>query len=299
MMSNSTTALEPKVAAMSGSAPEPLLTEAQARERSREFRECCRQLQNPTPRTRCEAVRRLAAFGTLALEPLQRAVVDLEVEVQLAALQSLREIGGPGAVSLLMQAVRSDNAAVRLAAAEGLGELGGEEALEPLKSAYLHCYLGRSPQREQWIFPLMTLLCVAGSLFLFRAVVSGKFHDWGSVFPAVYGPLYWLVVYWVVMRSRRNARAIMGALLKVAERSPRAKLDALLPDLRVAAASRWMSDPGAREAARQAAERLRALSAALSDLPVPADVAPTSGRELPVPAALSGTTLLTEKELRS
>jgi hypothetical protein len=271
-------------AGLSASVVEPLLTEAQARERSREFRECSRQLLSATPATRAQAVERLSDFGSAALEPLQRAIVDLEPEVQIAAVQALREIGVPGAVSLLLKAIQSDQVAVRLAAAEGLGDLAGEQALEPLKRAYRRCYMGGSPRRERIIAPLILLTLLAGFFSALFRVVLGRSHELVNLFPS----FFWLAcvssAYWSGLRSRSNARAIMNALLKVAARSSRAKLDDLLPELRILARSKWMSNPDAREAARVAKERIEEIPAALRDLPVPSAAASPSGEILPVPA---------------
>lgn len=284
-MSSQTNGVETEEVDRTAPVVEPLLTEAQARERSRELRKCYQQLWSATPATRVEAVKRLTAFGATALKPLQRAVVDLEPQVQLAAVQALREIGGPGAVSLLLKAIQSDQVAVRLVAAEGLGGLAGGEALEPLKRAYRQCYIGGSVRRELAIVPSVFLLFVGGLLYCLRSALSGNMV---SAFP----PFELLVMCGAAMtgyvfgtRSRRNARTIMDALLKVAARSSHAKLDDLLPELRILAGSRWMSDPDAREAARMAKERIEGLPPVpLRDLPVPSAAVSPSGEILPVPA---------------
>jgi hypothetical protein len=229
-------------------------------------------------------VERLADFGASALEPLQRAVVDLEPQVQLAAVRALREIGGPGAVSLLLKAVQSDVGAVRLAAAEGLGDLAGEEALEPLKRAYRRCYVGGSVWREQVIGPLILLTLLAGFLGTLFHMILGKSFDLANLLPSFFWGTCVSSAYMSGLRARQNARTVMDALLKVAMRSSRAKLDDLLPELRIMARSKWMSNPEAREAARMAKERIEGLPAAPRDLPLPSAAASPSGEILPVPA---------------
>lgn len=264
--------------------PAPLLNEEQARQRSMDFRECCRQLRSPTPRTRVQATKALAEFGTLALEPLQLALVDLEAEVRLAAIHSLTAIGGPLATGLLIRAVQDDQRQTRVAAAEALGVLGGEEALKPLKDAYLRCFVGGSPRRHRFVGPLLLIAVTAPLLINLKQAFSGGWTEAGHLlFPEVYLPLYYYV-FLAASRSRRDIRTIMAALLKVAERSPHPDLDGLLPELQVITKDRFMYDPAAREAARAAAERIKSLSGAFLNLPVPAAPTPDAAEALPIPA---------------
>lgn len=264
--------------------PAPLLNEEQARQRSEDFRKCCRELRSPTPRTRAQATKALAECGTLALEPLQLALVDLEAEVRLAAIHSLAAIGGPLATGLLIRAVQDDQLQTRVAAAEALGMLAGEEALLPLKEAYLRCFMGRSPRRHRFIGSLL-LLAVTGLLLIYlKQALSGSWiAAVNLLFPVVYLSFF-VGVGFYLLRSRRDTRTIMAALLKVAERSPRPDLDGLLPELQVITRDRLMYDPAAREAARAAAEHIKSLSAEFLNLPVPAAPAPDAAEALPIPA---------------
>lgn len=266
--------------------PVPLLTEEQARQRSDDFRKCRRQLRSPTPHTRVQATKALTEFGTLGLEPLQLALVDLEPEVRLAAVHSLSVIGGPLATSHLIRAVQDDHLPTRVAAAEALGVLGGEEALEPLRGAYLRCFVGRSPRLHRFVGPLLLLAFTGLLLIYLKQALSGSWvAAVNLLFPVVY--LSFIVgVGFKVLRSRQDARTIMAALLKVAERSPRSDLNRLLPELQVITKDSLMYDPAAREAARVAAERIKSLSAAFLNLPVPAAPTPDEAEALPIPAVV-------------
>jgi len=100
------------------------------------FRECCRQLESPTPGTRRRAVERLGYFGPAATAALRRALIDLDTKVQVAAVKSITNVGGAEGYELLLEALRSDLLKVREAAALELGEVGNADAIGPLIAAY-------------------------------------------------------------------------------------------------------------------------------------------------------------------
>jgi len=72
-------------------------------------------------KTRAHAAQALAAFGTTALPPLQRALRDTSAQVRQAAVGALGEVGGDQAIALAAAAFRTDSSyAVRAAAVRAL-----------------------------------------------------------------------------------------------------------------------------------------------------------------------------------
>ncbi|GHO84567.1 HEAT repeat domain-containing protein [Dictyobacter formicarum] len=74
----------------------------------------------------------LAAFGSVALEPLLAALASKSVDLRYCAAEALGELGDKRAVVALLIATRDEDQYVRAQAAEALGKLGDYRAVEPL-----------------------------------------------------------------------------------------------------------------------------------------------------------------------
>lgn len=243
------------------------------------FRECCRQLQSPTPRTRRRAAERLGDLGPAAFEPLRRALIDLDVEVQVAAVGAISRIGGSECHELLLVALESDQLKTRTAAANMLEEVGGVESIAPLIRAYNQCFAGRSARRQRLAGPIALTVVAA----LLGAMAWSAAHN-GSGVVAMIQLFFFLIIFLAKMRSRNSPQTFLCALLKIADRTPGPGLHVLLPELRAVANDRLLNDRKTRDASRNAVERIELLTASFQDLPVPADASRQKAAQLPVPA---------------
>jgi HEAT repeat protein len=257
-------------------------------EHAPEFRECCRQLQSPTPSTRRRAAARLGDFGVVAIAPLRRALVDLDVEVQVAAVGSVGKIGGDEGYQLLLEALQSSELKVRIAAAQLLGEVGRADAIGPLIAAYRRCFAGRSARRQWWVGPA----CLVGIMVILWKLIWSFNHHLSSV-PLLFQVLTSLVAFLVCRRQWSVPQTFLSAVLKVAERAPGPGMHVLVPELRAVASDRLQYGHTVRKATREAAERIESLAAAFHDLPMPAAAPQSDINALPVPAALEDVTAST------
>lgn len=82
-----------------------------------------RDLQDPSPDVRRQAVKALGSFGPQAVPALIQALQDPHDTVQQAAQEAIRKIG-PAAVPALVQALKDATAEVRGLSAFMLGEIG-------------------------------------------------------------------------------------------------------------------------------------------------------------------------------
>jgi HEAT repeat protein len=89
-------------------------------------------LQDKNPETRKQAVVALSLAGAQFLLPLQGMLADEDVQVRIAAVQTLADVKGPQAVAALRGALDDDAPEVSFAAARalwGLHDSAGREAL--------------------------------------------------------------------------------------------------------------------------------------------------------------------------
>lgn len=247
------------------------------------FRACCRQLESPTPGTRRRAVEHLGDFGPAASGALRRALIDLDPEVQVIAVESIVRIGGSEGYQLLLEALRSDAFKVRVAAARALGEVGRADAIGPLTAAYHRCFTGRSVRLQRLVVPVILILIGA----LLGAIAWSGAHNRVAVIP-LFQVLAYLIGFLAIKRHRNVPETFLSAVLKVAERTPDPGIKVLLPDLRAVASDRFQYGRAARMASLDAVERIESLTAAFHDLPVPATAPQQNADTLPVPVGGDG-----------
>ncbi|ODS34714.1 MAG: heat repeat-containing PBS lyase [Candidatus Scalindua rubra] len=77
----------------------------------------------------------LVSLGSIAVEPLIKALGDKYTIVREKAAETLGNIGDASAVEPLIQALRDTKYSVRMMAAEALGNIGDSKAIEPLIKA--------------------------------------------------------------------------------------------------------------------------------------------------------------------
>jgi hypothetical protein len=94
-------------------------------------------LADPVPAVVNEALRALRGLRFLdGLEPLTRIFRESTDErVRLAALESIADVGSPGAALVLLEAARQETGAVRETAASRLARLGGDEVAALVRQA--------------------------------------------------------------------------------------------------------------------------------------------------------------------
>jgi len=249
----------------------------------RAFRECCRNLQSPTPCTRRLAAERLGDLGPTAVAALRRALMDLDIEVQVAAVEAMGKIGGDEGYQLLLEALQSNELRVRIAAAQLLGEVGRADAIGPLIAAYRRCFAGRSARRQRWVGPA----CLVGITMVLWELIWAINHD-RSFVSLYFQALVSLIAFLTCRRQLNVSQTFLSAVLKVAERTPGPGVHILIPELRAIAGDRLQYSRTVREANRQAAERIELLAAAFQDLPVPAAAPSQKADTLPVPVGGDG-----------
>jgi len=144
--------------------------------------------------------------------------------------------------------------------------------------------MGGSARIQRW----RGILLLGGGILLILGIAIGisVLANTGAIVGSLGGMLS-PVLHGYLQRRRKNSptvRAISQALAQIAERTPTSSLRAVLPELEVIAQDRIHHEPGAREASRAAARRIRELTADRESLPVPA-AAPVPGVDvLPLPA---------------
>lgn len=254
-------------------------------EQRRVYAVLCARLRSPTPRTRLQAVEALGSFGSPALMPLALGLNDVEPEIRIAATQEVGKVGTENAISLLTATLYDEDVKVRIRAAEVLGNLNDDRVLGPLVTAYEHCFLGKSAKVERKFAPLeIPLVIISMSVLAWSLFGAG---------PAAILFVGYFVVFGILGRAERRrsknqfCRALIEALVRVAERQPGPEFHRFAGEFRAVAANPLHYGRSEREAALAAAERIEALTDASSTLPRPATAQAADPGPLPIPAALT------------
>lgn len=217
--------------------------------------------------------------GKAAFDALCQSLENHDPEVRAAAAQELQ--AHPGAATApLCAALNDPDERVRISAAESLGQLGDPDAIAPLTHALRQSLVGGSGQRQ----------LMAGLLLILIVVVLVGGYLWGALVWRMGGVM---VISNVSARSvnrlarRRRARSeicrtISHALARIAEQHPSPQLREVIPELRALAADRIHHDQGARQASREAADRIDTVTERLKSLPVSSSSAPVDGKSLPL-----------------
>lgn len=217
--------------------------------------------------------------GKAAFDALCQSLENHDPEVRAAAAQELR--AHPGAATAPRCAALNDpDERVRISAAESLGQLGDPDAIGPLTHALRRSLVGGSGQRQ----------LVAGLLLMLIVFVLVGGYLWGALVWRMGGVM---VISNVFARSvnrlarRRRARSetcrtISLALARIAEQHPSPQLREIIPELRALAADRIHQDQVARQASREAADRIDSLTERLKSLPVSSSSDPGDSRSLPL-----------------
>lgn len=254
------------------------------KEQCREYAELCARLRSPTPRTRLQAVEILGSFGAPALLPLALGLKDLEPEIRIAATQAVGKVGTDNAISLLTATLYDDDVEVRIRAVEVLENLNDSRVLEPLVTAYEHCFRGKSAKVERKLAPLEIPLVIVWM----AALIGTPF--WPG--PATILPVG-LFVFSLLGRIKRRRLAnkfccaLIKALVRLAERQPGPKFHRFAGEFRAVAANPLHYGRSEREAALAAAERIETLTDAISTLPRSSAPLAADPGPLPIPAALT------------
>lgn len=204
-----------------------------------------------------------------------------------ATADALRKLGA-SAVEPLCNLLKHPDKNVRAQAAEILGDVGDVRAVKPLHDALRGCFAWEKEGPGGWILlmlgTMILVMMIFGLLFdrsmpplsvLYAMMVA----TWcGSLVLSLY------LVWWRGSgRLRQVWEKIADALVRIAEREPTPELRTVIPDL-----SRLSKEAFAkaetRDIARQAAQRITAITEQLKSLPIPAAEPAPNVKELPIPA---------------
>jgi hypothetical protein len=220
--------------------------------------------------------------ATADLDELTRRLASAVKEDRAAAARALRRFQ-PEAFDLLLPALHDKELEVRLAAVESLGELGDERAIQPLITAMRGCFDGRSARDHRTIGILLVVgIAVA---FLAFSIGLGALGVGGAA--GAMANMVMTVVRGVYVQRRERGKmvgAISQALTKIGERSPRAELSAVVDDLKAVAGDVLQQNKETRESSRQAAARLEALTERIKALPLTSVSPGTDAKVLPTPS---------------
>jgi hypothetical protein len=212
------------------------------------------------------------------------ALASTETDQRVAAARELR-VHAAAAVLPLCDALVDPHNEVQIAAAESLGEIGDPRAIAPLSTALRLGLIGGSgPRQLRAGLLLISVLILAVAGFLWGAIA------WriGGGFVGIFNLWVQLAIRHARRRGARSqvSRAISEALVRIAEQHPSPQLRELLPELRALSADHVYQDPGARRASRAAAQRIEALTDELKSLPISSRPAATDAASLPVAVSL-------------
>ena len=256
-----------------------------------------RRLRHAASRVRVEAAADVCALGVDAIPLLRDALNDSHPEVRIAGIGSLQRIGTPQAVDGLSAGLNDEQLAVRLsaanalttpglgpavdalcealkhrdrstltAAAQALGAVGDPRAVPHLLEAHRRCFLGRSARGQL----VLGLLVAAAFVLLLAAFLWGSIAaKAGGAFGCINIFLRGAAVYFNKRKEQSLvAAAISDALLRIAESSSAPEIHRIVPELRSVTRDRLQHTRETRAAAREAADRIEALTARLQQLPV-------------------------------
>ncbi|MCS6859530.1 MAG: HEAT repeat domain-containing protein [Abditibacteriales bacterium] len=218
------------------------------------------------------------------------------------AAQALRDHGA-AAVEPLCHALRDKDLNVRVAAAESLGVIGDERAVQALIEALHAVFIWRSPQLQTMsgllLLPGFLMLSVVALLLAATGVAGvqmlileqiGQFPSAGAaatlgmIFGALSGCVILVmrdIIYGKIRRQNLLCHTIIMSLMRIGEKRPLPELRNILPDLRAIARDVLRHGEGTRAIARQAARRIEALTEQLKNLPLPAAAPAPDAATLP------------------
>lgn len=203
---------------------------------------------------------------------------------RLAAVTDLAETAGPRALEPLCQALKDSDLEVRTAAARELGRLRDRRAIEPLMEAFRTSVVGGKAARQASGVLWIGLAWLFGFAVLLAAMVLA---------PISYGAYYggFMLLAAAILRyvgSRREQSrfqaAVSTALAEIAEHQAAPEIHTLVAEFRVLSADPFQQERGARQACREAANRIEAATARYRELPVVAETPGTAESQLPLPA---------------
>jgi hypothetical protein len=272
-------------------------------------------LRHAASHVRADAATQLRALGEPAIPALRDALKDSHPNVRLAAIASLQQLAAPQAVHALITALDDGDPEVcanavaglsarggevaedalclalehrdrntHIAAAQALGVIGGPRVVPHLLAAHRRCFLGRSA-RGQLFLGLGILAAVSLTFFaftwgtytakMFGLTSSGQFIIRGGI-----------AYFHKRQEQSRVAAAISDALLQIAERSSAPEIHRIVPELRMVSRDRLQHSRETRAAARNAADRIEALTASLQQLPLASSAAEApAAAQLPCPSS--------------
>ncbi len=215
------------------------------------------------------------------LDNLLRDLREGTTEQRLKAAKSLRDYD-THAVEPLCLALNAEEINVRVAAVESLGHIGDERAVQPLVEAFKRCFVGRSLWR-QMLVSFVVFVVSMGLAMMFHEMSRGK-----SFIVAIFFILcqmiasaIWFAYYGERKEVRKTCHAIAEALTSIVERTPTPELRAILPELKTIAFDIVHQDKSTRAASRQAAQRIEALTEQLKNLSLPASAPASDAATLP------------------
>lgn len=213
--------------------------------------------------------------GVEGLEALVRQLREGAPSARVAAAIRLQGWGGE-AVPSLCEALEQADPRLREVAAESLGDVGDERAVRPLLEALHRTRREIAADQRRTVFLLV--LAVLGGL--------GTAHWLGIAGFAASPLLVVLAGCGATLDDFRRRGSplscrIAEALGRIAERRPAATLRAAIPVLEEVRSSFAQQDSSARDALLGAAHRIDALTAAVKQLPRPAEGGGISTTDLP------------------
>ncbi len=214
------------------------------------------------------------------IDTLLRDLREGTIEQRQHAAQVLRDCGAV-AVEPLCLALRDKDLNVRVAAAESLGQVGDERAVQALIEALKMCFVRRV---ARWIRPIRLVVLLACIILLVAAPIGGDSYVTKVTSLVIIIAITWTYVvrYYSQIRSQgKVCQAIVEALTYIAERNPTPELRAALLDLKAIAADGQQQDIHTQSAARQAAQRIETLTEQLKSLPLPAAAPAPDAATLP------------------
>jgi hypothetical protein len=273
-----------------------------------------RRLAHPSCSVRADAASRLAPMGICVVPVLSEALTDRHVDVRLAAISSLRQIGNTSAIDALATALDDEDMEVRslaattiaslggvstmgplcealqhrdrntrMVAAQALGTLGDARAVPHLLEAHRRCFIGRSARGQL----LLGLTVAAAVALTFIGFLWGTFAaKMGGMMGCIHIFIRVGTLYFQKRKEQSEvAAAISNALLQIAENTLAPEVHRIVPELRTVMQDRLQHSKEARAAAREAADRIEKLTGQLQDLPLAAAPAEVPAQNtLPRPA---------------
>jgi hypothetical protein len=183
------------------------------------------------------------------------------------------------AVEPLCRALEDSVLVVQVAAIQSLGQLGDPRSVGPLTAALRRSFWFRSARRQALAAKLLLggflaalLLCAWYGLGLSRAYAGPGF-------------LFLMALYEAQRRQSWISLKVSEALERIAERQPTTELARVLPELRAIASDPLIQADAARKSSRVAAARIEAAIEHLGSLPLAAAAPEREVASLPRAAA--------------